>query len=406
MKVKMTSYSTRHGRRVVKLLQLFMLSVAIVAVLAGGITIASRVSASDEPLPEGSRVVTLFDRGVERSFVTSATTVGAALEDAGIETDTRDRVEPGLDEEFVANEYTINVYRARPLLVIDGNLRQVVMTAAQVASQIVEDADLTLYDEDEARLEQSDDLLTDGAAERLVVTRATPFVFTLYGKTFTARTQAKTVGEMLQEKGITLSKNDRVSVEREAPITEGMKLRVWREGKQTVTKNEKVAFEVEQIQDANRPVGYRTVKTPGVDGVRTVTYEVTIRDGKEVKRKEIASVTKKAPKKQVEIVGTKSDMRYTGGGSKTDWLRQSGIPESEWGYVDFIVSRESGWNPNAQNPSSGACGLAQSYPCGKQSAYGHWTDPVANLKWQYEYVKGRYGGYKGAYEFWQRNHSY
>jgi uncharacterized protein YabE (DUF348 family) len=351
-------------------------------------------------------LITLYDHGTERSFITTASTVEGALAEAGIEVDVRDRVEPSLKEELVADEYSVNVYRARPLLVVDGPTRQVVMTAAQVANQIAKDANLTLYPEDKTELKQVDAVLTDGAAERFVVTRAIPFTFTLYGETFTARTQAKTVGVMLKEKGISLGKDDRSSLPLSTPITKDMVVQVWREGKQTVTQDEEVDFEVEKIQDANRPVGYREVKTPGEKGQRTVTYEVVIRDGKEIARKEIASATKKEAKKQVEVVGAKSEMRYTGGGSKTDWLRASGIPESEWGYVDFIVGRESGWNPNAQNPSSGACGLAQSYPCGKQSKYGHWTDPVANLKWQYEYVKGRYGSYKGAYDFWQANHSY
>ena len=101
-------------------------------------------------------------------------------------------------------------------------------------------------------------------------------------------------------------------------------------------------------------------------------------------------------------------------GTKEDWMRQAGIPESQWQYVDYIVSRESGWNPCAYypgqsncdaNPTS-ACGLAQSLPCGKQSKYGHWTDPVANLKWQYEYVTARYGGYQQAVAFWRVNHWY
>lgn len=85
-------------------------------------------------------------------------------------------------------------------------------------------------------------------------------------------------------------------------------------------------------------------------------------------------------------------------GDKYTWLAASGIPESEWQYVDFIVSRESGWNPNAVNPSSGACGLGQQLPCGKWP--GAWNDPVAALKAQYGYVNARYGGYAGAYSFW------
>ena len=101
-------------------------------------------------------------------------------------------------------------------------------------------------------------------------------------------------------------------------------------------------------------------------------------------------------------------------GTKEQWLAASGIPQDQWHYVDMIVSRESGWDPCAYNPGrsdcnaspTSACGLAQSLPCGKQSKYGHWTDPVANLKWQYEYVKGRYGGYAQAVAFWNANKWY
>lgn len=122
-------------------------------------------------------------------------------------------------------------------------------------------------------------------------------------------------------------------------------------------------------------------------------------------KKKLAEAAKKA-------TGTQTASAISG--NKHDWLRASGIPESEWTYVDYIVSRESGWDPCAYNPGrsdcnanpTSACGLAQSLPCGKQSKYGHWTDPVANLKWQYEYVKGRYGGYAQAYQFWLKNKWY
>lgn len=90
-------------------------------------------------------------------------------------------------------------------------------------------------------------------------------------------------------------------------------------------------------------------------------------------------------------------------GSKADWMRAAGIPESQWGYVDFIVSHESGWNPNAVNRSSGACGLGQQLPCGKWA--GAWNDPVAALVAMNGYVN-RYGGWAGAVAFWQEHHYY
>ncbi len=88
-------------------------------------------------------------------------------------------------------------------------------------------------------------------------------------------------------------------------------------------------------------------------------------------------------------------------GDKHSWLAASGIPQAHWGYVDSIVTRESGWNPNAVNASSGACGLGQQLPCGKWA--GAWNDPVAALRAMNGYVNGRYGGWPQAVAFWNSN---
>ncbi|RCS63252.1 lytic transglycosylase domain-containing protein [Microbacterium sp. JB110] len=93
---------------------------------------------------------------------------------------------------------------------------------------------------------------------------------------------------------------------------------------------------------------------------------------------------------------------YSGGGSKEEWLTAAGIAESDWGYVDYIANRESGWNPNATNPSSGACGIIQAYPCSKVPGSGY--NPVDNLRWANGYAIQRYGSWASAYSFWTSNH--
>lgn len=114
-------------------------------------------------------------------------------------------------------------------------------------------------------------------------------------------------------------------------------------------------------------------------------------------QEKLAQAAKKA-------TGTQTASASPVSGSKYDWMRQAGIPESEWQYVDYIVSKESSWNPNAVNKSSGACSLVQSLPCSKIGA--NWRDPVVALKWQAKYVKDRYGGYRQAHAFWLKNHWY
>ncbi|WEK59710.1 MAG: transglycosylase SLT domain-containing protein [Candidatus Microbacterium colombiense] len=93
---------------------------------------------------------------------------------------------------------------------------------------------------------------------------------------------------------------------------------------------------------------------------------------------------------------------YSGGGAPAEWMAAAGIAQADMGYVDYIVSRESGWNPNATNSSSGACGLVQALPCSKVPGNGY--NPVDNLRWATGYATGRYGSWAGAYSFWTNNH--
>lgn len=107
------------------------------------------------------------------------------------------------------------------------------------------------------------------------------------------------------------------------------------------------------------------------------------------------------PAPEPEAAAPSAPPMYTGGGSPAEWMAAAGIPESDWGYVDYVVSRESGWNPNATNASSGACGLVQALPCSKVPGNGY--DPVDNLRWATGYAVDRYGSWAGAYDFWIAN---
>lgn len=258
------------------------------------------------------RVMTVYDRGQERTFVTKSRTIRQALKAANIEVaEGKDVVEPSLDSEMVTSKYSVNIYRARPVTVIDGVLRQRVTTAQQTPEQIAKVAKIDLHNEDKVNITAAEDLLLDGADVVMKINRATPVTFTLYGKVAEVRTHAKNVGDFLKEKKITMGKNDTLSVEKSTPITAGMSIELWREGKQTITVEEEIDFPVEKIKDANREPGYREVKSVGEKGKRNATYEIEIRNGVEFARKEIASVTTKEPKKQVEIIGAK--FNYTGG---------------------------------------------------------------------------------------------
>lgn len=87
-------------------------------------------------------------------------------------------------------------------------------------------------------------------------------------------------------------------------------------------------------------------------------------------------------------------------------MRQSGISESDFQAVDYIISKESSWRHLAVNSSSGATGLCQSLPASKMASAGadYLTNPVTQLRWCDSYAKTRYGGWWPAYNFWLKNH--
>lgn len=69
-----------------------------------------------------------------------------------------------------------------------------------------------------------------------------------------------------------------------------------------------------------------------------------------------------------------------------------------WTEQDFqdlvkLWNRESSWQWNATNPSSGAYGIPQSLPASKmQSAGSDWkTNPKTQINWGLDYIKQRYG---------------
>ncbi|PRY66928.1 hypothetical protein B0I08_1089 [Glaciihabitans tibetensis] len=78
---------------------------------------------------------------------------------------------------------------------------------------------------------------------------------------------------------------------------------------------------------------------------------------------------------------------------------------------DCLVSlwtKESGWNHLAENKSSGAYGIPQSYPGNKMASAGaDWkTNPATQIRWGIGYIAGRYSTPCGAWTNSQAKGSY
>lgn len=92
-----------------------------------------------------------------------------------------------------------------------------------------------------------------------------------------------------------------------------------------------------------------------------------------------------------------------------DLLPSYGFSASgQFGCLNDIWTRESGWRYNAQNPTSAAYGIPQANPGSKMASAGpNWqTDPTTQIKWGIGYIKSIYGSPCQAWAFWQAHGYY
>lgn len=71
----------------------------------------------------------------------------------------------------------------------------------------------------------------------------------------------------------------------------------------------------------------------------------------------------------------------------------------QFGCLDKLWQKESGWRVRATNPSSGAYGIPQALPAGKMASAGSdWrTNARTQIRWGLGYINDRYGSPCGAW---------
>lgn len=299
---------------------------------------------------ENTRVLTVYVDGEEKTVASSATTVGEALEKMNITLGSEDKTEPAVSAPIEGGEFTVNVYRARPITVVDGANNYTVMTAERSPRQVAEEAGFATKQEDEFEFERSENPFEGAPGTQMVIKRAKTITFDLYGKSSSLSTNEVTVGEMLRERKITLDEGDELNLPAETRISEGMTVSLAKVNKNVETVEEVAKFSEEQIRDAQQPTSYKKIKTPGKDGKKLVTYEIISRNGGAPVRTVVKEVITEQPVKQVVIVGAKSNTFSGDFGAALGKLRScegaytSNTGNGYYGAYQFNIST---WKSNA-----------------------------------------------------------
>jgi len=256
----------------------------------------------------GQHFVTIYDNGTEATLTlkTDASTVADVLERADIQIDITDIVEPNSSEIIVSENFRINIYRAKPAIVIDGIKQYKIMTAASAPVDVAKDAGITLLEADVVKITTLNNFLEAGLPFAYTVVRAKTIDFNFYGQALTIRTGADTVGAFLAERNITITSSDWLSQPLDTKIENGLLLKLYAQGKNTITTLEEVAFTEQFTHDYSFNLGYRSITKAGETGLKTVTYEVEMQDGKEISRVHVSEIVTKEPVTQQVTLGARS----------------------------------------------------------------------------------------------------
>jgi len=332
-----------------------------------------------------------------QTIPTKAPNVGELLKRLNIKLYEGDIVEPTADTPILEDNFRVNVYRARPVIIYDNGHKTLAYSAATTSRSIVTQAGITVYPEDNLKTTLPDSILKNNAiGEEVVIDRATAIYLNLYGTAVPIRTHAKAVGDLLKEKNIQLETSDTVEPALTTRLTTNSQIFIIRKGTQIATVEETISPPTQVVEDASLSFGTTVIRQKGITGKKLVTYQIELQNGKEVGRNKIQEVIVQAPLEQIVARGKTVNIA----GDKTGLMAAAGISSADYAYVNYIISRESNWRINAVS-SAGCYGLGQSCPGSKLvSSCPSWqTDGACQLQFFTGYAS-RYGGWGGAYNFW------
>ena len=121
----------------------------------------------------------------------------------------------------------------------------------------------------------------------------------------TVRSALPTVGAVLDQYGITLDENDEVEPAADAQTSADMRIAIARVDISEVTQEEAIGYEIIEENSDTVEKGTKKVVTEGENGLANVTYRVVTKNGEETAREEIAREVVAEPVNKVVAVGTK-----------------------------------------------------------------------------------------------------
>ncbi|MFI6423489.1 ubiquitin-like domain-containing protein [Promicromonospora sp. NPDC050880] len=387
---------------------------------------------------EARKTVTLDVDGTTKTITTYSGSVQGMLDSQGIRLGERDVVAPGTGAELSDGDQIVVRY-ARQVTMTDGKDQRDVWVTVTDAGEA-----LTTLAERGGDVALVASRSGDRASLPLRLNDDGPVAVVADGRTQVVEDHSQSVDSVLGGLKIELDKDDLVNIAPVAALEKDktidakaarsaddagadVAIQVQRVETKRVTQKFDLDFDTKTVQDGDRYEDLDdVVRTAGEKGVRTRVVQLRTVDGEVVQRKEISDEVTRKPVDRVVVEGTKerpvvveeeavepattsattesstSSTPVPAGSVKEIGQQMAaarGWTGSEWTCLDLLWERESGWNYQAANPSSGAYGIPQALPGSKMGTAGSdWaTNPATQIEWGLGYIADRYGTPCGAW---------
>jgi resuscitation-promoting factor RpfB len=318
----------------------------IIPVVAAGATTLA-VAGTTFGYANLNKSVTLSIDGQASQVSTSADTVGALLESKGIEVTSHDVVAPNLDAKVAEGTRVAVKFGRQVTFTVDG-AQQTIWTTATTVNEALGALAIDLAG---AQLSTSRSSGIGRQGLTIIIATEKTVIIIDAGKKRTVTTTGQTLADALAAAKITVDRNDKLSANPSVRLVDGSKFTFTRIDIKSKTKKIKVDFDTTRKKTSTLKKGDTKVDTPGVTGVRAVTYRLVQHNGKIVSRTKIKSKLLKKPVTKVILVGTKTPTaeKSSSGSSSGSSSSSSSTPSgSVW---DKLAQCESGgnWSINTGN---------------------------------------------------------
>ena len=165
-----------------------------------------------------------------------------------------------------------------------------------------------------------------------------------------------------------------VVITQNIPIPEDLKIKMEEERKAKEEEEKRIAEEKAKAEAEQKAKEEAEAKKKAEELKIAQSKQVTSRGGTSVRA----------------TTGTKAEYQAY---AKNLCINTYGWTENDFNCLVKLWERESNWNPNAHNKSSGAHGIPQSLPASKMASEGsdYMTNYKTQIRWGLKYIKNRYG---------------